>query len=248
MTCREATYEPRISDPVRLEAEPAEESLDLRTYLNFLWRHWMFIGAVRSRTNRGVHLACSRDADLYGDRADSAGSTTRKAAARIPGCSTSSTIILPGKPANDHQIGRLLQRVVGKDGSHRRRQRQQIHRRSVAKSSLTKRQQGGAQRIQNAVNRLRGAHRRRARSGTTQALIFRLPGAMPSEPRNSPMPSPTHYILDQLDARFEAAKRTSGWLSDRLVELRQAARNSEEAVATFRKENGLVRTSRNRHI
>ena len=32
--------------PVRLGAEPAERSLDLRTYLNFLWRNWMFIGAV----------------------------------------------------------------------------------------------------------------------------------------------------------------------------------------------------------
>ena len=30
----------------QLGAEPAERSLDLRTYLNFLWRHWMFIGAV----------------------------------------------------------------------------------------------------------------------------------------------------------------------------------------------------------
>ena len=33
--------------PVRLDAEPAERSsFDLRTYLNFLWRNWMFIGAV----------------------------------------------------------------------------------------------------------------------------------------------------------------------------------------------------------
>ena len=32
--------------PVTLGSEPAERSLDLRTYLNFLWRHWMFIGAV----------------------------------------------------------------------------------------------------------------------------------------------------------------------------------------------------------
>jgi capsular exopolysaccharide synthesis family protein len=36
------------------------------------------------------------------------------------------------------------------------------------------------------------------------------------------------------------AKRASGWLSDRLVELRQQLRDSEEAVANFRKERGLT--------
>src|SRR6476469_5641252 len=32
--------------PIKLDAEPAERGIDLRTYLNFLWRHWMFIGGV----------------------------------------------------------------------------------------------------------------------------------------------------------------------------------------------------------
>jgi polysaccharide biosynthesis transport protein len=47
------------------------------------------------------------------------------------------------------------------------------------------------------------------------------------------------YVVDKLDARFEAAKRASNWLSDRLVELRQQLRESEEAVAQFRAENNL---------
>lgn len=47
------------------------------------------------------------------------------------------------------------------------------------------------------------------------------------------------YVVDKLDARFEAAKRASAWLSDRLVELRQQLRQSEEAVAQFRSENNL---------
>src|SRR5262245_52882807 len=29
-----------------IDAEPAEKSIDLRAYLNFLWRHWMFIVAA----------------------------------------------------------------------------------------------------------------------------------------------------------------------------------------------------------
>src|SRR5262245_48003993 len=32
--------------PIRLGAESAQSSFELRTYLNFLWRRWMFIGAV----------------------------------------------------------------------------------------------------------------------------------------------------------------------------------------------------------
>jgi uncharacterized protein involved in exopolysaccharide biosynthesis len=53
------------------------------------------------------------------------------------------------------------------------------------------------------------------------------------------------YIVDQLDARFELAKRASAWLSDRLVDLRQQLRDSEEAVAKFRNDHGLVRVGPN---
>ncbi|MGO4340027.1 GumC family protein, partial [Labrys sp. KB_33_2] len=48
------------------------------------------------------------------------------------------------------------------------------------------------------------------------------------------------YVVDKLDARFEAAKRASNWLNDRLVELRQQLRLSEEAVARFRADNNLA--------
>ena len=51
------------------------------------------------------------------------------------------------------------------------------------------------------------------------------------------------YVVDKLDARFEAAKRASAWLSDRLVELTQQLRDSEEAVAQFRADNNLVQAA-----
>ena len=51
------------------------------------------------------------------------------------------------------------------------------------------------------------------------------------------------YVVDKLDARFEAAKRASSWLNDRLVELRQQLRDSEEAVAKFRSDNNLVQAA-----
>ena len=50
------------------------------------------------------------------------------------------------------------------------------------------------------------------------------------------------YVVDQLDARLESAKRASGWLSDRLVELRGQLGDSEEAVAKFREAHGLTRS------
>jgi capsular exopolysaccharide synthesis family protein len=50
------------------------------------------------------------------------------------------------------------------------------------------------------------------------------------------------YLVDKLDARFEAAKRASAWLGDRLVVLRAQLRDSEEAVARFRAEHRLVQS------
>jgi succinoglycan biosynthesis transport protein ExoP len=53
------------------------------------------------------------------------------------------------------------------------------------------------------------------------------------------------YVVEKLDARFDVAKRASAWLSDRLVELRQQLRQSEEAVVKFRADNGLVQSGSN---
>jgi polysaccharide biosynthesis transport protein len=53
------------------------------------------------------------------------------------------------------------------------------------------------------------------------------------------------FVVDKLDARFEAAKRASAWLSDRLVELKTQLRESEEAVAHFRDEHGLIQSGSN---
>jgi succinoglycan biosynthesis transport protein ExoP len=50
------------------------------------------------------------------------------------------------------------------------------------------------------------------------------------------------FLVDKLDTRFEAAKRASAWLSDRLVELRTQLRESEEAIAQFRAQHGLFQS------
>ena len=53
------------------------------------------------------------------------------------------------------------------------------------------------------------------------------------------------YVVDKLDARLDAAKRASAWLSDRLEDLRRQLRESEEAVNRFRVENNLPASSIN---
>lgn len=51
------------------------------------------------------------------------------------------------------------------------------------------------------------------------------------------------YVVDQLDARYDAAKRASAWLAERMQSMRDQVRQSEEAVANFRRQNNLVGSS-----
>lgn len=48
------------------------------------------------------------------------------------------------------------------------------------------------------------------------------------------------YLVDKLNSKYEATRRASGWLQDRIAELRQKALDSDLAVQKFRSSNGLV--------
>ena len=47
------------------------------------------------------------------------------------------------------------------------------------------------------------------------------------------------YVLDQLEAKFEATRKANEWLSQRLAELRTQVTDAERAVALYRSEHGL---------
>ena len=51
------------------------------------------------------------------------------------------------------------------------------------------------------------------------------------------------YVVDQLDAKYDAAKRASLWLAERMEGLREQVQQSEEAVAQFRREHNLLTTT-----
>lgn len=50
------------------------------------------------------------------------------------------------------------------------------------------------------------------------------------------------YIVDQLEAKYEATRRASTWLQERIQELRQEASTAEKAVLDFKKANNIVDT------
>lgn len=50
------------------------------------------------------------------------------------------------------------------------------------------------------------------------------------------------YLADQLDSKYEATRRASGWLQARIAELRQKSLETDRAVQKFRAEKGLIAT------
>lgn len=50
------------------------------------------------------------------------------------------------------------------------------------------------------------------------------------------------YLADQLDSKYEATRRASDWLQQRIAELRQKSLDTDLAVQKFRAEKGLITT------
>ncbi|MCU0894911.1 MAG: Wzz/FepE/Etk N-terminal domain-containing protein, partial [Rhodospirillales bacterium] len=48
------------------------------------------------------------------------------------------------------------------------------------------------------------------------------------------------YLVDQLDAKYEAAKRATQWLTEKIADLRVDVGDKEQAVAQYRKQAGLL--------
>ena len=48
------------------------------------------------------------------------------------------------------------------------------------------------------------------------------------------------FLVDKLDAKYEASTRVSKWLADRIVELRKDAMDADRAVLEFKKKNNIV--------
>jgi succinoglycan biosynthesis transport protein ExoP len=51
------------------------------------------------------------------------------------------------------------------------------------------------------------------------------------------------YLLNQLESKYDATRRASGWLRERIGELRKQSREADLAVERYRAENNLLATS-----
>ena len=48
------------------------------------------------------------------------------------------------------------------------------------------------------------------------------------------------YIVDQLESKYQATRRASVWLQDRIKELRQQASDADRAVLEYKEKNKIV--------
>src|SRR6266516_869026 len=229
-----------IRMPLRVDTEPAERGFDVRDYLHFVWRHWKFIGAVVALTLLLALVYLARAIPLYT-------ATTRvllEHAEKAPTDTSRDFYSFNDFSYIDNQLAilasdSLLRRVVIKE-----RLAGPAPIAKEAQSTDTSKEDAASteeQSIVNAINGLRGALAAK-RSGEAQVLNISITSEDPARAAQLANAVADAYVVNQLDARFESAKRASGWLSDRLIELRQQLGQSEEAVARFRNEHGLIRS------
>ena len=221
--------------PSRYSTEPAEDKFDLRAYVNFIWRHWIFIVSVAALSFLTGLVYLARTTPLYTATAQ----VLLEPPPKNPGLETVTDNVqrlFHRKPAGNHQIGPAAAKGRrSRNGSRLPRSRKTQRPQRESKEALQEAS------ILQAINSLRGALAV-SRSGYGQVLNISITSTDPARAGQLANAVANAYFVNQLDARFEAAKQASGWLSDRLVELRQQLRDSEEAVTKFRNEHGLARS------
>ena len=226
--------------PTGVETEPAERSLDVRQYLNFVWRHWMFIASVTALVFVIGVVYLARTTPLYTATAQ----VLLERPAKAPTDTGSTDYGFGDYSFIENQLAiirsdPLLRRVVVKERlAEPRPTAKEAQSTDAGKESPAAAEE---QSILDAINSLRGALAV-TRSGQALVLSISITSTDPAKAAQLANAVANAYVVNQLDARFESAKEASAWLSDRLVELRQQLRDSEEAVTKFRNEHGLVRS------
>jgi polysaccharide biosynthesis transport protein len=232
--------------PSGFGTEPAERTFDVRQYLHFVWRHWLFIASVMALVFVIGVVYLARTTPLYTATAQ----VLLERAAKAP-TDTSSTNYdgFDDSAFFENQLAiirsdPLLRRVVVKERlAEPRPAAKEAQSTDASKEGPAAEGPAAAeeQSILGAINGLRGALAV-ARSGRAQVLSISITSTDPAKAAQLANAVANAYVVNQLDARFESAKQASAWLSDRLVELRHQLRDSEEAVTKFRSEHGLVRS------
>lgn len=254
----------RLTSPSALEApSQVDGGFDMREAIHFVWRQWRFIAAITAIALLLGAIHVARQTSLYTASAQLLLDPVKEKAG---GPDSIYLDTLPDQSHVDNQMAiirstALLRRVVEKErllddpefGGARAPASGGLMatlrglfgkspdappadaRDSVRTGELTPE-------LARAVESLKGSTQA-ARSGQASVINVSFTSADPAKAARLANAIVDAYVVDKLDARFEAAKRASAWLSDRLVELRQQLRESEEAVAKLRADNNLAQSS-----
>lgn len=78
------------------------------------------------------------------------------------------------------------------------------------------------------------------RVGQTFAIEIRFRSLSPDKAAKIANAIAEAYIVDQLEAKYQATRRASSWLQDRITELRSQASAAERAVIDYKRQNNIV--------
>ncbi|TDX63946.1 exopolysaccharide transport family protein [Methylosinus sp. sav-2] len=237
----------------------AETGFDIHGYVNFVWRQWKLIAGVTALFLLVAAVETARTTPLYTASAQLLLDPHKEKAGGQDAIMTDAALDLPTIESQIAIIksSALLRRVVEKErlvedaefGARTRggggglldRLRELLSRNAPPQSAPAKSAAsslGGSPETVATVENVKQAVAV-ARAGQAYVINVSFTSADKEKAANLANAIADAYVVDKLDARFEAARRASAWLSDRLVELRQQLRESEEAVARFRAENNL---------
>jgi polysaccharide biosynthesis transport protein len=254
----------RLSTTSTYEASEGEQRFDLRELLSFAWRQWKFIAAVVAVIFVIGFVSLLRQTPLY---TVTSMVLLDRQKEKAPGVEAILSDVNLDFAMVESQMAIIrssvfLRRVVEKEnlaadpefGTRRGPQSPSVlgYLRSLimspfgagtqaAPKSEQPDEEAAARDVQHAVQALKGAVEV-ARAGQGYVLAISVTSADPRRAARLANAVADAYLVDKLDTRFEAAKRASAWLSDRLVDLRTQLRESEEAVAKFRSEHGLFQS------
>lgn len=252
----------RLSPSASLDMTEGEQGFDLREILSFAWRQWKFIASIVCVTLVLAALYLLKETPRYTANALVLLEGRQEKAAGAEAILSDINLRDLGVVESQMAIIRstvFLGRVVEKErlisdpefGTGKPRDPSTL---STIRSYFfgppreTARPTPDGQivprDVMGSIQALKGATEV-ARAGQGYVLSISVTSVDPARAARLANAVADAYIVDKLDARFEAAKRASAWLSDRLSELRKQLRESEEAVAQFRTEHGLIQSGSN---
>jgi succinoglycan biosynthesis transport protein ExoP len=251
----------RLSPASIFNAREVPVGFDLREVLSFAWRQWKFIAAVVGISLLVGTISLLRQTFLYTATAQVLLEPQR---AKLPGSEIIADVSLDLAMIESQtaiiRSSEFLRRVVEKErlvsdaefGPGAPQGASLVANAGPANASD---QTGSTQRARDepavapsvlaATEALKGAVTVSAGQGQGYVLAITVTSADPARAAKLANAIANMYLVDKLDTRFEAAQRASTWLSDRLAELRNQLRASEEAVAEFRAAHGIYQSRGN---